>query len=53
MSLPEFSHLVERFDRDCNFGHAARVVARLQGISDDALAVTLTSTVTAIADVET
>ena len=40
IGLPEFSHSVERFDRDGNFGHAARVIARLQGISDDALVAT-------------
>jgi len=40
IGLPEFAHSVERFDRDCNFGHAARVFARLQGISDDALVAT-------------
>ncbi len=36
IGLPEFAHSVERFDRDCNFGHTASVFARLQGVSDDA-----------------
>ena len=40
ISLPEFTHSVERFDRDGNFGHTASVLARLQGISDDALVAT-------------
>ena len=40
ISLPEFTHSVERFDRDGNFGHTASVFARLQGISDDALVAT-------------
>ena len=40
IGLPEFAHSVERFDRDCNFGHTASVIARLQGISDDALVAT-------------
>jgi hypothetical protein len=40
ISLPEFAHSIERFDRDCNFGHTASVIARLQGISDDALVAT-------------
>ncbi len=40
IGLPEFSHSVERFDRDGNFGHAASVFARLQGVSDDALVAT-------------
>ena len=40
IGLPEFTHSVERFDRDGNFGHTASVFARLQGISDDALVAT-------------
>ncbi len=36
----EFAHSVERFDRDGDFGHTASVIARLQGISDDALVAT-------------
>jgi len=40
IGLPESSHSVERFDRDGNFGHAASVFARLQGVSDDALVAT-------------
>jgi hypothetical protein len=35
--LPEIAHTIERFDRNCDFGHAAGVIARFQCISDDAL----------------
>ncbi len=40
IGLPEFTHSVERFDRDGNFGCTASVIARLQGSFDDALVVT-------------
>ena len=40
IGLAEFTHSVERFDRDGSFGHTASVIARLQGISDDALIAT-------------
>ena len=40
IGLPEFARSVERFDRDCNFGHTASVIARVQGVSDDVLVAT-------------
>src|SRR5271166_4712366 len=38
--LPEIAHTIERFDRNCDFGHAAGVVAGFQEISDHALVTT-------------
>src|SRR5208283_3932490 len=38
--LPEIAHTIERFDRNCDFGHAAGVVAGFQDISDHALVTT-------------
>ncbi len=35
--LPEIAQTIERFDRNCDFGHAAAVVAGFQDISDHAL----------------
>ena len=32
--LPEIAHTIERFDRNCDFGHAAGIVAGFQDISD-------------------
>ena len=39
-SLPEIAHTIERFDRNCDFGYAAGVVAGFQDISDHALVTT-------------
>ena len=38
--LPEIAHTIERFDRNCDFGHAAAVVAGFQVISDHPLVTT-------------
>ena len=38
--LPEIAHTIERFDRNCDFGHAAGVVAVFQDISEHALVTT-------------
>ena len=38
--LPEIAHTIERFDGDCNFGHAAGVVAGFQDVSYHALVTT-------------
>jgi hypothetical protein len=38
--LPEIAHTIERFDRNCDFGHAAGVIAGFQDISDHALVTT-------------
>ena len=38
--LPEIAQTIERFDRNCDFGHAAAVVAGFQDISDHALVTT-------------
>ena len=35
--LPEIAHTIERFDRDCNLGFTASVIAGFQYFSDDAL----------------
>jgi hypothetical protein len=38
--LPEIAHTIERFDRNCDLGHAAGVVAGFQDIFDHALVTT-------------
>ena len=38
--LREIAHAIERFDRNCDLGHAAGVVAGFQDISDHALVTT-------------
>src|SRR5271157_1912607 len=38
--LPEIAHTIERFHGNCDFGHAAGVVAGFQDISDHALVTT-------------
>jgi hypothetical protein len=38
--LPEIAHTIERFDRNCDLGHAAGVVAGFRDISDHALVTT-------------
>ncbi len=38
--LSEIAHTIERFDRNCDFGYAAGVVAGFQDISDHALVTT-------------
>src|SRR5260370_8130045 len=35
--LPKIAHAIERFDRNCNLGFTAGVIAGFQRISDDAV----------------